>query len=281
MPNESIDISYRRGYPKGLPVVSSDPLTDKDRIPFSEEELAMFDARFEAIFGWMNVQGWSPIVTKKHYESILYLAEVQKKIFGGSEFTGDGVNGWGMRDIVPEDIYGDSNPGTGIGATGGDDCWELGNGVTAANWTSGAVATRFTRNDIGWTTRDTATFQAGNSMVCLDVNQDRWAVAYFGMADLAGTGLVQGHVVAFSNRERDFFEFTNQQQLMNLTYGSLGKVIYLNHLAPFKSGHIIRPATVAPGAAVGNALAMRPIGVSFVTQRRALQLATLLKPSQA
>lgn len=282
MPNEGENLNYIRGYARGMQILAGEPLDDKNRSPFSEEELQNFDTRFESIFGWMNRQGYAPVVGKEHYEQILWLAEIQKKIFGDAKFVGDGVGGWGMRDIVPEDVYGDSNPGTGLGATGFDDTWEKASGVAGdANWTVGAIATRFSRNDMGWTTRNTATFQAGASMVTQDVNQDKWAVAYFGMADLSGRGLVQGHVVAFSNKERDWFEFTNQMQLCDMLYAPLGRVIYFNHNVPYKSGHIVRPAAAAVAAPLPNVAAVRPIGVTFVSQRRALQLATLFKPAQA
>lgn len=277
MPNEPERLNYIRGLEDGkLPILSGEPLTDEDRTPFKEAEVDLFNTRFEAIFKWINNQGIAPIVTKEHYNKLLFLAECQKKLFNDESFTGDGVGGWGMRDIIPEDVYGD-----GPGFLGGDATWQLGNGVVAGNWNVGAVATRFARNDMGFTQRNAGTFQAGASMVTLDANQDRWAVAYFGMADLNSLGLIQGHVVAFSNRERDFYEFTNQMELSNITYADLGKVIYFNHKHPFKSGNIIRPVTVAPGALLATAQAMRPVGIAFISQRRALQLNTMTRPAQA
>ena len=272
MPLEPQQLNYILGHRDGgLPILSGEPLTDDDRQPFTEAEVALFDARFEAIFKWMNFQGIAPVVGKEHHDKLLYLAEVQKKIFGGDAFTGDGVGGFGMRQIVPEDVFGNQN----------DRSWELANGIVAVNWRTGLTATRHTRNHMGFTQRDSGDFFAGASMVTQDANQDKWAIAYFGYADLRASGLIQGEVISFSNRERDYFEFQDQMHLDNITYCDLGKMVYFNHKHPFKDGLIVRPATVAENAAIGAVAAMKPIGVCFVSQRRALQQNQLPRPMQS
>lgn len=272
MPNEILELNYIKGYPNNkVPILSSEPLGEKDLAGFDNDEIEAFDARFEAIFKWVNTDGVAPIATKAHHDELLHLAEVQKKVYGGVTFTGDGSSGWGMRDIVPEDVFGNA----------ADTVWELGNGTTVANWTCGVPATRWARNDMGLALRNTLTFAAGTAAVTQDAAQDKWAVAYFGMADLASSGNIQGHAIALNRKPREFFEFTNQMQLSNVTYADLGKICYFNHMHPFNSGAIVKPATVATTVALATVTALRPVGVTFLSQRRAVQTALLTNATAA
>jgi hypothetical protein len=128
---------------------------------------------------------------------------------------------------------------------------------------------------MGLALRDTLAFGAGTAGITLDAAQDKWAFAYFGMADLASSGNAQGCAITLNRKTREFFEFTNQMQLSNVTYADLGKICYINHMHPFNSGLIIKPATVATTVRVAAVTAMRPVGVTFLTQRRAVQTGLL------
>jgi hypothetical protein len=257
---ESQENNYIRGYPKGLALVAAKEIKEDQLSAFDDDEVKRFDQRFEALFRWMNWQGLAPLVTQAHYNAILAAAKYAKKnIFRDAPFGGDGTDDWGMLDITPEDVFSGVN----------DYCWEKNNNAVAAQWTIGAAVTRWSRNDMGNAQRDAGTFQAGAPMRTRDVNNDEWAMAYFGVADLLGTGIIQGHAFAFKNKEHSWMEITPQMLANNVAYADMGQVAYATPDAGFKSGVVIKAVTAAPGAAVAARIAFRPIGVAFVSSTRA------------
>jgi hypothetical protein len=243
-----------------IPLISGSDVKADDRSPLSTQELNAFNATFEHIARGCNRQAGMRLVTRKHYDLARFTAEVVKKRFGDLPFTGDGTGGFGMRAIVPEDVFGNAN----------DVIWELANGLVATNWTIGAAATHYSRNDQGFALRDTLTGNAGTTAICRDANNDMWYVLQWGLVDEMATGLPHGYWYYLNNRIRAFKDIKLQMANTEHSYAELGYGVLYEPTVPFKSALQVKPIDGALGARVAQIISMRPVGVSFTTQRRAL-----------
>lgn len=259
-----------------MPLISGADIRPEDRSPLNANERKLFDATFEHIFRGCNRQAGLRITNKKHYDLALYVSEVVKKRLGDLPFTGDGTGGFGMRAIVPEDVFGTNT------APGQDDVWEVGNGIAPANWTVGAIASRFSRNDHGFAARNTLTGAAGTTAICRDVNNDMWYVLHWGLMDEMASGLVHGYWYYINNRIRAFKDIKLQMANTEQAYAELGYGVLYEPTVPFKSAVQIKPIDAAIGAAVTQQIALRPVGVTFCTQRRMLtDTVALTRPAAA
>ena len=255
-----------------IDLVSGAPIASGDMAKFSSDEKKDFDATYEHVVRMINRLGAGKIFNSKHYDLCLHTAQLVKKRFGELTFTGDGTGGFGMRAIIPEDIYSNAN----------DVSWELANGTVATNWTAGAPATRWLRNDHGFTQRDAGTFTAGGPAITRDANNDMWYVLYWGLMDSMASGLPQGYMVSLNNRPRAFKDISLQMTSTDFSYAELGYGVLYEPTVPFKTGLQIKDVDVATTARVLQVIAMRPIGVTFCTQRRqVLDNGTITRPAQA
>jgi hypothetical protein len=259
-----------------IPVISGADIRPEDRTPLSDQEIKYFNATFEHCFRALNRYSPVQIVTQKHYDLAKFICEVVKKRLGDLPFTGDGTGGFGMRDIIPEDVYGTDT------APGQDTVWEIGNGIAPANWTVGAIATRFSRNDHGFAARNTLTGAAGTTAICRDVNNDMWYTLHWGLMDQMASGLVHGYWYYINNRIRAFKDITYQMNNSEQAYAELGYGVLYEPTVPYKSAAQIKPIDAAIGAAVTQQIALRPVGVTFATQRRMLtDTVAVTRPSAA
>ena len=254
-----------------IPIVSGAAIRDGDLTTLTSEESQLFDTTWEHVTRGINRYAAAPIINSKHYDLAKRVCEIVKKKWKDMPFSGDGSNGFGMRAIIPEDVFGNVN----------DHTWEYGNALVATNWTVGAAATRYSRNDQGFTQRDVGTFFAGASAVTRDGNNDEWYVLYWGMMDQSASGLPKGFWVALNNRERAFKDFDYQMANTEMAYNELGYGVLYEPTVPFKSGLQFKEVDAIAGARVAQVVAMRPIGVSFCTQRRALTQGLITRPTQA
>ena len=264
MPVEPPEHEYMDVVGDFIPLISGADIRPEDRSPLSPQEVKLFDATFESIFRGVNRQSTMRLATRKHYDLCKYTCEVVKKRFGDLPFSGDGTGGFGMRAIVPEDIFGTDT------APGQDTVWEVGNGIAAANWTVGAIATHFSRNDHGFAARNTLTGAAGTTAITRDANNDMWYVLQWGILDEMAAGLAQGYWYYLNNRIRAFKDIKLQMSNTEMAYADIGYGIMYEPTVPFKSALQVKPIDAAIGAAVTQQMAIRPVGVTFCTQRRAL-----------
>ena len=249
-----------------IPVISGADILPTDRTPLSEQEGKYFNATFEHCFRGLNRYSPVQIVTQKHYDLAKFICEVVKKRLGDLPFTGDGTGGFGMRAIVPEDVYGTAN----------DDTWELSNGLVATNWTIGALATRYSRNDHGQALRDTFTGAAGTANVNRDANNDMWYCLHWGLIDEMASGLPHGYWYYVNNRIRAFKDIKYQMSDSEQAYAELGYGVLYEPTVPYHSAVQMKPIDGAVGARVAQVIALKPVGVTFMTQRRALIDATAI-----
>jgi hypothetical protein len=262
-------------------LVSGSVFQPSDQSKFNKDELNEFDATFEHVVRGINRVKNQDIFTQKHYDIALYVAQLVKKKFGDLQFTGDGTGGFGMRAIIPEDVYGDANVGA-LPANDNDAQWELGNGAPQANWQIGARINKYLRNDHGWSIRNTQTMTGGVPAVCRDFNNDMWYTLYWGMMDEMASGLCSGMMVSLNNRPRAIKDFKYQMSNTESAYAELGYGVLYEPTVPFKTGLQFKPIDGAQGAVVQQIAAMRPIGVTFCTQRRGvIDNTQTTRPSQS
>lgn len=255
-----------------IPLISGADVRAEDRSPLTGTEQKAFNSTFEHIFRGRNRVTGLGLTTRKHYDLTKYVCEVVKKRFGDLPFTGDGTGGFGMRAIIPEDVYSNAL----------DETWELANGLVATNWQIGALATRFSRNDHGNTNRDTVTGVAGASAITRDANNDMWYVLHWGLMDEMATGLPHGYWYYLNNRVRAFKDIKLQMANTEHSYAELGYGVLYEPTVPFKSALQVKPIDGAVGARVAQIISLRPVGVTFCTQRRSLiDNATLTRPAAA
>ena len=255
-----------------IPLISGSDIVLGDRTPLTETESKAFNATFEHVVRALNRYSPVEIVTQKHYDLARYTCEVVKKRLADLAFTGDGTGGFGMRAIIPEDIYGTVN----------DDTWELANGLVATNWTIGALITRYSRNDHGLALRDTLTGAAGTPAITRDANNDEWYVLHWGLVDQMATGLPTGVWYYLNNRPRAFKDITYPMTNSEQAYAELGYGVLYEPRVPFRSALQFKPIDGAVGARVAQVVAMRPVGVTFCTQRRLLiENAAITRPAAA
>lgn len=250
-----------------LGIVAGGRFTDADAAPFDDDENSSFDRRWNElvkVFGTDLVP--RTVFTDAHKETLRFLARVFKKIAASAgasgNFSGDGTNGIGMRWTVVEDIN------TAVA----DVLWR-------EAWSTGAAASRFSRNWFGATARDTVTFFAAASAITRDANNDFWSVVIMGVMETLNPAGLDGFFFALKERELAF----DATRHNFLTPGSNSimvfedRVIFIDPATPFKGGVQVKE----PGGADSITTETIPLAITFLTQRRALTQATITRPSAA
>ena len=249
-------------------------LLQDDKSAGGAQEKTFFDWSFDSIFKLINTtaDNFEPIVTINHYNSALQCTGYAKKNFGGAvTFDGRGNKGFGIDAIKPRDVMGD------LAATGGDEVWQHDNAAAVGNWTTGALATRFARNNLGNNTRDANAFFNGTDSLTIDAGQDKWAWCYWGETDYLGTGQMKGHFNAMAGNHNVLFNTQHQTGQTDTNHIELGWCFYYDEQTSFRTGLKIPPIAVAAGVALANVAEYVPTGIMMQTQRRARQTATLTR----
>ena len=239
------------------------------------KELTMWDYAFNAIFKLMNTTAdqYEPIITRNHYNSALRCAGYWKNFSnqtGGNTFSGRGRSGWGIDQPKIRDMCGDNAAG------GGDEVWQLGN-VVVANWTAGALATRHSRNNYGFITRNAGAYPGAADGGCYDATQDRWGFVYWAERHLLATGQLRGHFARLAGNHQTYFNQETQAAQTDTGHYELGVAYYADGMTPFQSGVAVPPIAVAAGAAIIDPEEVVPVGVVFETSTRARNVAALTR----
>ena len=253
------------------------PLVDSKE-PAGDKAQTLFSFSIDSIFKLINttVDNNQPIVTRQHYNSALRCAGYfNHSPMNGATFSGRGNQGWGIDTIKIRDVTID------LGATGGDEVWQLDNAAAVGNWTAGALVSRYSRNNLSNTSRNSGTFFAATNALTIDGVQDTWGWCYWAERDLLATGQIRGHFTDMKGNANVYFDYAKQAGQTDTGHAELGTCFYFDNTSDFSTGVEVPPIAVAAGAAVTDVAEIIPVGVTFQRSRRAKQVATLTRCTAA
>lgn len=244
---------------KVFEIVSTDPIGSEQFGTFDAEEQAVFEDAWDVLTKIHNRALFEHLFTDRHKTTLFNLAKVAKRtVFADAKFEGtDPVGGFGMRWVLPEDVF----------SQAADIVWDN-------TWTAGAAATRFMRNYIGSNAVDTTTFQADGSIILQDTQVDKWAIALWGVIDQDASGRIHGVMLSLNDRERAFQDIELQMRNSEEALADFGRFYWVPPTTRFKFGVQVKTG-------FGGAASLKPVGIAFISARRATQLATATRPVAA